>query len=316
MPRVSIITPSYNQAPFLEETIQSILGQDYPNIEYIIIDGKSTDGSQDIIRRYDSQLSYWVSEKDRGQSEAINKGFGRATGDILTWICSDDTLLPGAVSAIVGLFEKYPDAGLIYGDAWNIDANGDRLDIRYGVPFSVRAMVVDNLVPQPASFFSRAAWERFGPVNEDLQFAMDRQLWLRMNARAPIRYEPILLATMRRHPEAKGERDRARVKLAEKVILDAYFAEADLPAEAVQMKATAYGRLYYYLGLSYLQMERFEEAETAFKVALLWQPLHRRSLVIAPLLASSRLKTNVLAQAYPALMHRLAALKPRASSHA
>ena len=309
MLKVSIITPSYNQGDFLEATIESVLSQDYPDIEYIIMDGGSTDGSADIIRKYDDRLAYWVSEPDNGQSEAINRGFEHATGDILTWICSDDTLLLGAVSTAVSLFEKHPDAGLIYGDAWNIDAEGKQLDIRYGVPFSVRAMVVDNLVPQPASFFSRAAWERFGPANEGLQYAMDRQLWLRMNGRIPIYYEPVTLATMRRHPEAKGERDRAPVKLAEKVILDEYFAEPDLPADAVEMKATAYGRLYYYLGLSYLQANRFEEAATAFKIALLWQPIRRRSLMILALLGSSLLKTNSLAYAYPSLMHRLASIK-------
>ena len=309
MPKVSIITPSYNQADFLAATIESVLSQDYPDIEYIIMDGGSTDGSVDIIRKYEDRLAYWISQPDKGQSEALNKGFARSTGDILTWICSDDTLLPGAVSTAVSLFAKNPGAGLIYGDARNIDPEGKQLGIRFGVPFSVRGMVVDNPVPQPASFFSRAAWERFGPLNENLHYAMDRQLWLRMNGRIPIYYEPVMLATMRRHPEAKGERDRVPVKLAEKVILDEYFAEPDLPLEALAMKATAYGRLYYYLGLNYLQTDRFEKATTAFKIALLWQPLHRRSVVILALLGSSMLRTNALAYAYPALMHWLSSVR-------
>lgn len=314
-PKVSIVTPSFNQAAYLEETIRSVLDQDYPNLEYIIIDGNSTDGSQDIIRKYEARLAYWVSEPDSGQSEAINKGFARAIGDILTWVCSDDTLLPGAVSTVVSLFARYPDAGLIYGDAWNTDPAGRRLGLRRGVPFSVRAMTVDNLVPQPAGFFTRAAWERFGPLNEKLHYAMDRQLWLRMNGRIPIYYEPVVLATMRRHPAAKGEKDRVPLKLAEKAILDDYFAEPDLPAEALAMKATAYGRLYYYLGLFYLQNRQFAAAADALRVSLRWQPGHRRAPVVLALWASARLHSTALAFAYPALMQRLGSLKQRLGSY-
>jgi len=314
-PKVSIVTPSFNQAAYLEETIRSVLEQDYPHLEYIIIDGNSTDGSQAIIRKYAGRLAYWVSEPDSGQSEAINKGLARATGDILTWLCSDDTLLPGAVTTIVKLFARHPDAGLIYGDAWNTDPAGRRLSLRRGVPFSVEAMTVDNLVPQPAGFFTRTAWERFGPLNEKLHYAMDRQLWLRMSGRIPIYYEPVVLATMRRHPAAKGEKDRVPLKLAEKAILDAYFAEPDLPAAALAMKATAYGRLYYYLGLFYLQNGQFAEAAAALRASLRWQPGHRRAPVVLALWASARLRRRGPAFVYPAVMQRLGGLKKRFGSY-
>ncbi len=311
MQKVTIVIPSYNQADFLEETIQSVLTQDYAGIECIIMDGGSTDGSADIIRKYTDRLAYWVSEPDGGQSVALNRGFARATGDILTWICSDDTLLPGAVSTIVRLFEQNPGAGLIYGDAWNTDHEGRRLGVRRGVPYSIQAMVIDNLVPQPASFFSRAAWEAFGPLNESLHFAMDRELWLQMNGRTPIIYAPTMLATMRRHPEAKGERDRIRLKLAEETILDTYFATPDLPPEALSMKSAAYGRLYYYLGLYYLQAKQYDHASETLRAAIRWQPWHRRVLVVAPLLISSRLGTDALARAYPALRKNLVALRSK-----
>ena len=114
-PLVSIVTPSFNQARFLEATLRSVLEQDYPNIEYLVVDGASTDGSVEIIRRYADRLTWWVSEKDNGQSEAINKGMRRARGEFIGWLNSDDIYLPGAVSAAVSAFLSHPQAGLIYG---------------------------------------------------------------------------------------------------------------------------------------------------------------------------------------------------------
>ncbi|WP_322508462.1 glycosyltransferase family 2 protein, partial [Anaerolinea sp.] len=124
MTLVNIVTPSFNQARFLEETMLSVLHQDYPHIEYIVVDGGSTDGSVDIIRRYADRLAWWVSEPDRGQTDAINKGFAHAHGEILAWLNSDDTYQPGAVRAAVEALEKHPEAAMVYGDAHYIDENG------------------------------------------------------------------------------------------------------------------------------------------------------------------------------------------------
>ena len=115
-PKISIVTPSYNQAEFLERTILSVLNQDYPNLEYIIIDGGSTDGSVEIIKKYEKYLAYWVSEKDKGQSDAINKGFQKSTGDILAWLNSDDTYLSGTLFKVVKAFQENPNADLIFGN--------------------------------------------------------------------------------------------------------------------------------------------------------------------------------------------------------
>ena len=127
-PLVSIITPSYNQVQYLEDTIQSVIQQDYPNIEYFVVDGGSTDGSLEIIERYKNKLAWWVSEPDQGQADAINKGFRKASGEIIAWLNSDDLYLPGAISSAVELFHENPTSGVIYGDAVSADANGRLLN--------------------------------------------------------------------------------------------------------------------------------------------------------------------------------------------
>lgn len=125
LPLVSIITPSFNQAEFLEATIQSVLGQDYPRIEYSIVDGGSTDGSVDVIKAYEQRLAWWVSEKDQGQTDAINKGFARAKGEILAWINSDDTYNPGAVGSAVKYLMEHPEIALVYSDCNYINEKGE-----------------------------------------------------------------------------------------------------------------------------------------------------------------------------------------------
>ena len=204
-PLVSIVTPSYNQAPFLEATLRSVLDQDYPNIEYILVDGGSTDGSREIIERYAERLAWWVSEKDQGQTDAINKGFARANGQILAWLNSDDTYLPGAVSQAVAALQAHPEAGMVYGDANLIDEAGRAIG-----KFPARQTDYRRLrrgyvhIPQQASFFRATLWRRVGPLDPSFYFAMDYDLWVRLASRAPLLYVPSLWANFRLHGAGKS----------------------------------------------------------------------------------------------------------------
>jgi glycosyltransferase involved in cell wall biosynthesis len=203
-PLVSIVTPSYNQADYLEETIQSVLGQTYPNIEYILIDGASQDGSLAIIQKYAGKLAHWVSEKDKGQTDAINKGFALAKGEILGWINSDDTLLPNAVEEAVRYLREYPQVGLVYGDTNYIDEKS-----RVIGKFPAAQTDLDKLrsgyvhIPQQASFFRKKLWDQVGPLDDSFFFAMDYDLWTRLAAVSEIQYVPQLWANFRLHADAK-----------------------------------------------------------------------------------------------------------------
>lgn len=204
-PKISIITPSYNQGQFLEETILSVLNQNYPNMEYIIIDGGSTDNSVDVIKKYGSRLSYWLSEKDRGQSNAINKGFHKCTGDILHWLNSDDVLLPGSLDLVAGFFEQHPDIDCVIGDLKVIDSNGQFLILKKAIPFDFKtALYTSCLVPQPSTLFTRRAWEKTGDLDVSLYYQMDFEYFLRM-AKAGVKFGLLKkpLAKFRLHAESK-----------------------------------------------------------------------------------------------------------------
>ena len=204
LPRVTIVTPSFNQARYLEETIQSVLNQDYPNLEYIIVDGGSTDGSVEIIRKYANRLAWWVSEKDRGQTDAINKGFARASGDILAWLNSDDTYLPGAVRGAVEVFRTHPAAGLVYGEANYINGNGRVIGRFPSALTNYRRLRRGYVhIPQQAAFFRADLWRKVGPLDPSFYFAMDYDLWVRLAREAPLEHIQNVLANFRLHADAK-----------------------------------------------------------------------------------------------------------------
>lgn len=186
-PKISVVTPSYNQAEFLERTILSVLNQNYPNLEYIIIDGGSTDGSVEIIKKYEKYLAYWVSEPDRGQAHALNKGFERATGELVGWQNSDDIYLPGAFIKVVEMYKKNytPQNIVIYGNKLIIDENdlivGERRLANIGVGLSKLGIKFGGFgIYQPSSFWSRNLFYKVGLLNEELFFCMDNDLFIRI----------------------------------------------------------------------------------------------------------------------------------------
>lgn len=210
MLKISIITPSYQQADFLERTILSVLNQNYPNLEYIIIDGGSTDGSVEIIKKYEKYLAYWVSEKDQGQADAINKGFAQATGEIMAYLNSDDIYLPGTLFSAVEIFKCDKRMDIVYGNEYVIGANDEIIGERRltsGLPFSSRQGFLPEgfLIWQPASFWKRKLYEQVGGMDIIFKHGMDTDLFARFDvANARFHYLRAFLAGFRLHNKSKS----------------------------------------------------------------------------------------------------------------
>ncbi len=205
LPLVSIVTPSYNQARYLGATIQSVLEQDYPRIEYIVMDGGSTDGSVEVIQRFADRIAYWISEPDSGQTDAINKGFARAQGEILAWLNSDDLYRPGAISEAVTFMQQHPEVGLVYGDTDYIDETGQVIGWFPAAETDYKRLRRGYVhIPQQAAFFRKSVWRTVGPLDPTFYFAMDYDLWVRIASVAPIRYHPRTWAAFRLHGDAKS----------------------------------------------------------------------------------------------------------------
>ena len=203
-PLVSIVTPSYNQARFLEKTMRSVLEQDYAPIEYMVVDGGSKDGSVNLIRKYENKLAWWVSEKDSGQAEAINKGLARAKGEIVAWLNSDDYYMPGAVTAAVKALQENPQAGFVYGDVRVVAEDESVVNqLTYG-DFGLVDLMSFQIIGQPSVFMRRDTLDRAGYLDPSYHLLLDHQLWIRLALESGMHYLPRLMASAHYYEECKN----------------------------------------------------------------------------------------------------------------
>ncbi len=200
-PRISIVTPSYNQGQFIEETIRSVLLQGYPNLEYIIIDGGSSDNSVEIIKKYEHYLSYWVSEPDKGPTDAINKGWEKANGEIIAYLNSDDAYLPGTLATIAETFQENCDARVVCGNELKIDSEGfviEESNIKKADRLSLLNL---NFISQPTTFVKKSTFDLVGGLDLKIKYTFDFELWLRVTRLDSIKCIPNLLAVTRWHDD-------------------------------------------------------------------------------------------------------------------
>lgn len=203
-PRITVVTPSFNQGRYIEAAIRSVLMQGYPELEYIILDGGSTDESAAVIERYAPWLAHWTSAPDDGPAQAINRGLARATGDILCWLNADDLYLPGALWAAASAFDRQPEAALVYGEGWYIDEAGEPIEPCRFVRrrFERRYLVNRDPILQPAAFWRRALWQAAGPLDEGLRWVFDWEWFIRAQGQGAFAYLPRELALYRVQPAA------------------------------------------------------------------------------------------------------------------
>lgn len=252
LPKISVVTPSFNQARFLEETILSVLSQGYPDVEYIVMDGGSTDGSVGIIGKYADRLAHWQSAKDDGQADAIRKGFAMANGEILGWLNSDDTLTPGTLGKVGEFFAAHPDVDLVYGDLDLVDPGGKRLYtarplLRLGI------LVHENpFVPQQSMFWRRSLYDKVGGVDPAFRFAMDLDLVVRfLIAGSRVRKLPGILAKYRWHPAAKSSTIRDVLERETDDVIRRH-----LPAVLEEQAWRRFLKKMYYRGMRYAKEPR------------------------------------------------------------
>ena len=223
--KISIVTPSFNQGRFLDQTIRSVIEQDYPDMEYLVVDGGSTDNSVDIIRTHEKQIDWWVSEEDKGQSDAINKGLKRATGDIVAWINSDDYYEPEVFQLVARSFEENPDADLIYFDVRNF-SNSTSEVFRHQACYPPELFCTKVCLHQPGVFWRKNIMDKVGYLNESLYYTMDFDFWLKIYSAGRIQYVPRVATNFRIHSDSKTHSDPIALYIEKNAVIKNFFDNA------------------------------------------------------------------------------------------
>jgi len=276
-PRVSVVTPSYNQGIFIEETMRSVLLQGYPNLEYIVIDGGSTDQSVELIKRYEPWLAYWVSEPDRGQSHAINKGFRRASGDIIAYLNSDDLYLPGSIRQAVQFLSQDEEVGIVYGDCRVIDKESQTIFLGRGRDFDLFVELCWNFVQQPSVFMRRKILDLVGYLDEELHYAMDVDYWLRAAIKLKFSYLPVELAAFRITEGSKTGKDLNPFDTERLKTIDRFFC-SHANRRVIQWRKRVFAWNHYRIGSRlYLQNKR-DLARREFIKAIKLEPFSFRTI--------------------------------------
>ncbi|RJP50939.1 MAG: glycosyltransferase [Anaerolineaceae bacterium] len=287
MTLVSIITPSYNQASYLEQTILSVLNQDYPRIEYIVVDGASTDGSVEIIRKYESRLADWVSEKDRGQADAINKGFARTTGEIIAWLNSDDYYLQGAIRAVVKVFEEHPDVVLVYGNMLAVDEAGRTFNTLNYKQLTLEDLLCFQIIGQPAVFMRRSALQKTNGLDSSFHFLLDHLLWLQIAKLGEILHVDQTWSAARYHAEAKNRAKAAEFGREAFRILETVAQDKDLAPILVKVSRRAHASAHRVDSRYLLDSSQPAKALSAWMRALFIHPptaLARMNILVSSIL--------------------------------
>jgi len=253
LPLVSVVTPTFNQAAFLPETIESVLSQDYPNIEYLILDDGSTDETPEILSAYTGRVE-WESHANMGQTATINKGWERSHGEIITWLNSDDTYLPGAISKAVDYFQKHPAIDIVYGDTLLTKADGSPIERMKAAEFNYDELVAKchNPIPQPSAFIRRSVMQDVGLLDPSYYYFMDWDFWLRAGIDHSIAYFPELLSTYRLHEASKTVAQAVRSAPELEYMYRKFFALPNLTDEIRRLEKDAMVNMFFTTGGYYL----------------------------------------------------------------
>lgn len=273
LPRISIVTPSYNQGQFLEETIRSVLLQGYPNLEYWVMDGGSSDNSVEIIRKYEPWLAGWVSEKDAGQSDAINKGWRRSTGEYMTYLNSDDLLAPGCLFKMMAYFAEHPEVDLLYGDLIIFDEAPER-GKRQGFALyrAEDLLTTPKWIPQQGTLFRRKVYETLGDLDRSLHFSMDYDYFLKTLALFKAAYLPEVVAYFRYHPDSKTT---SRLYMSGDDVFhvhENFFSSPVFSAGLGHLKKKAAANAWYVSAVAYYMSDRPWQAFVRLCKAFLVEP--------------------------------------------